>query len=236
MSKQLLSVENINTSYGESQVLFDVSLEVDEGEVVVLLGRNGAGKTTTLRSILGIQRPTSGTVSFRGEDITYLNMSKYADYGIKYVPEERRIFSKLTVIEHLLLAVDTSYRKKEAEFERVFDIFPPLKELRDRQAGNLSGGEQQMLAIARALVGPTELLLLDEPSEGLAPQIIQSIFDIISELKGDTTILLVEQNYRMASTVSDSYYIIDKGKIVSKGPMSVLDEDEELKEKYLGVV
>lgn len=235
MTTPLLELDSVNTAYGDSHVLHDVSLSVDDDEVVAILGRNGAGKTTTLRSIIGIQRPFSGAVRFRGEDITGEETFKTGKRGIKYVPEERRVFATLTVDEHIRMAIDSDYRSLAEERDRVFDIFPKLKELRSSQARNLSGGEQQMLATARALIGPTELLMLDEPFEGLAPKIIESIQKTIMELKQDNTILLVEQNFPMARVVADRYYILDHGEVVSEGPMSYLDEHEELKEKYLGV-
>jgi branched-chain amino acid transport system ATP-binding protein len=235
MTTPLLELDGVNTAYGDSHVLHDVSLSVDDDEVVAILGRNGAGKTTTLRSIIGIQRPFDGAVRFRGEDITGEEMYDTASRGIKYVPEERRVFDTLTVDEHIRMAVDSDYRSFDEEREYVFDVFPELREFSDTQARNLSGGQQQMLAIARALIGPTELLMLDEPFEGLAPKIIQSIQETILELKKDNTILLVEQNYPMARVVADRYYILDHGTVVSDGPMEKLDESEQLKEKYLGV-
>jgi len=231
----ILEVDSIDTKYGDSQAIHDVSLSVDEDEVVALLGRNGAGKSTTLKSIVGMQPPSTGTIRFKGEDITGDPIYKTAGKGVKYVPEDRRVFEKLTVREHLTMAVDKTHRAKAEEFERVYDIFPKLEEISDRQAEYLSGGEQQMLAIARALIGPTELLLLDEPSEGLAPQIIERIFETITRLKTETTILLVEQNFGLAQAVSDRYYLLDQGEVVSNGDMQALAENQELKEKYLGV-
>jgi branched-chain amino acid transport system ATP-binding protein len=235
MSTPLLELEDIDTAYGDSHVLHDVSLSIDDDEVVALLGRNGAGKTTTLRSVIGIQRPFDGTIRFRGEDITSEETYETADRGVKYVPEERRVFDTLTVEEHIRMAVDSDYRSFDDERERIFGIFPELQEVKNAQARNLSGGQQQMLAIARALIGPTELLMLDEPFEGLAPKIIETIQNTIMELKQDNTLLLVEQNFPMARVVSDRYYILDHGEVVSEGPMERLDEDQELKEKYLGV-
>lgn len=235
MTTPLLELDAVNTAYGDSHVLHDVSLSVDDGEVVAILGRNGAGKTTTLRSIIGIQRPFSGAIKFRGENVTGEETYDTAKRGIKYVPEERRVFDTLTVDEHVRMAVESDYRSLAEERDRVFDIFPELEEFRETQARNLSGGQQQMLAIARALIGSTELLMLDEPFEGLAPKIIQTIQETIMELMQDNTILLVEQNFPMARVVADRYYILDHGNVVSHGPMSQLDENEQLKEKYLGV-
>ncbi|MEF8801339.1 MAG: ABC transporter ATP-binding protein [Halapricum sp.] len=235
MTTPLLELDDVNTAYGDSHVLHDVSLSIDDDEVVALLGRNGAGKTTTLRSILGIQRPFEGAVRFRGEDITSEETYQTADRGVKYVPEERRVFDTLTVEEHIRMAVESDYRSLDEERDRVYEIFPELEELKNAQARNLSGGQQQMLAIARALIGPTELLMLDEPFEGLAPKIIESIQQTIMELKQNNTLLLVEQNFPMARVVSDRYYILDHGEVVSEGPMSKLEANEELKETYLGV-
>lgn len=235
MTTPLLELDAINTAYDESHVLQDVSLSVDDDEVVAILGRNGAGKTTTLRSIIGIQRPFSGDVRFRGDAITDEAMYDTANRGIKYVPEERRVFDTLTVDDHIRMAVDSDYRSTADERDYVFDIFPELREFSDTQARNLSGGQQQMLAIARALIGPTELLMLDEPFEGLAPKIVQTIQETIMNLKQDNTILLVEQNFPVARTVADRYYILDHGSVVSTGPMDQLADNEELKETYLGV-
>lgn len=231
----LLELDGIETAYGDSHVLHDVSLSVDDDEVVAILGRNGAGKTTTLRSIIGIRRPFDGSVRFRGEDITSEETYETAKRGIKYVPEDRRVFDTLTVEEHIRMAVDADFRPLAEERERIYDVFPELEEMKNAQARNLSGGQQQMLAIARALIGPTELLMLDEPFEGLAPKIIESIQRTIMELKQNNTILLVEQNFPMARIVADRYYILDHGEVVNDGPMEQLDENEQLKEKYLGV-
>jgi branched-chain amino acid transport system ATP-binding protein len=231
----LLELDKINTKYGESHVLHDVSLSVDEEEVVAILGRNGAGKTTTLKSIMGIKPPFSGSIRYKGDEVVSEEVYDIASRGVKYVPEDRRVFEKLTVREHLVMSADSDHRSSDEELERAYEIFPKLSQLESQQAENLSGGEQQMLAIARALVGPTELLLLDEPSEGLAPQIVETIYHTIKRLKGETTILLVEQNYDLARALSDRYYILDQGRVVSDGPMSTLEEDESLKEEYLGV-
>jgi branched-chain amino acid transport system ATP-binding protein len=231
----LLELENVDAGYGESHVLDKVSMEVNDGEVVSLLGRNGAGKTTTLRSIVGICEPSNGAIRFKGADLVGKERYEISRQGIGYTPEDRRIFPNLTVQEHIRMVVDKEYRSLSEELERTYDIFPPLEALSDRKGEHLSGGEQQMLAIARALVGETELLLLDEPSEGLAPKIVQSVFRTIQRIKSETTILLVEQNYPLARQISDRYYIIDNGEIVSNGDIQRLEEQPELKEKYLGV-
>jgi len=235
MTDSLLELDGIDTRYEDSQVLFDVSMHVEEGEVVALLGRNGAGKTTTLRSVMGIQPPFEGRIRFNGGDITYEEKHEIARRGISYVPEERRIFPSITVEEHIHMVIDDHYRSEAETMEYIYEIFPALEPLKHRDGDNLSGGEQQMLAIARALAGPTELLLLDEPTEGLAPKIVEQVFETIKRIRSETTILLVEQNYNMARAVADRYYILDNGEIVSEGQMEELETNDELKERYLGV-
>lgn len=229
----LLEVEDINTRYDESHIIYDLSLSVQAEEVVAILGRNGAGKTTTLRSIMGIQPPFSGSVTYRQEEITNKQMYARARSGIGYVPEERRIFPNLTVRENLLVGMHDGV--DDADFQRVYGLFPELEELKDRKGEKLSGGEQQMVAIGRALTGTSELLLLDEPSEGLAPQLVERIENRLLDLKDDMTMLLVEQNYPTARAIADRYYIIDNGEIVAKGGMAELDANEALKDKYLNV-
>jgi branched-chain amino acid transport system ATP-binding protein len=235
MNSPLLKVDSIRTAYDTQTILHDVTLEVKRDEVVALLGRNGAGKTTTLRSITGVVPPFAGSIRFKDQELTRLEAYQIASQGIRLIPEERRLFSKLTVDEHIKMVTDSSVRSLAEEYERVYDIFPDLGDLRDFQAENLSGGQQQMLAVARALVGRTELLLMDEPTEGLAPKIIETILETIESLSSDLTILLVEQNYEVTKRVADRYYILDQGEVVSKGPMEKLTTDEELRDTYLGV-
>ncbi|ELZ39098.1 ABC transporter [Halorubrum saccharovorum DSM 1137] len=237
MSDPLLSVDGIDTHYGESHILFDLSLSVGEGEIIALVGRNGAGKTTTLRSVMGLTPPTSGTVEIRGEAIDGLDPNQIRKRGISWIPEERRVFGGLTVEENLRLAAHSGDGDQSAGFEEVYDQFPRLDERRDQQAGTMSGGEQQMLAIARALLGPeTDLLLLDEPSEGLAPQIVDDVADIVRELnERGVTVLLVEQNAEMALGLADRAYVLETGRIVHESPASELLEDRETMESYLGV-
>jgi len=231
----MLECEAINTAYGDSHILHDVSLSVDEGEIVALLGRNGVGKTTTLRSIIGSQPPFDGSIRFEGEEIVGKPKHKIANLGIGYVPEERRIFPNISVEENLVVSLNNPTTSRADELERIYDIFPTLAEMKGRKGKHLSGGEQQMLAIGRALTGRTKLLMLDEPSEGLAPQIVESIKETLLELRSETTILLVEQNYPLAQRLADRYYILDKGEIVSEGTIAELDADEDLKDEYLGV-
>jgi branched-chain amino acid transport system ATP-binding protein len=235
LTEPLLELEKVNTAYGDSHVIHDISLYVNEGETVTILGRNGAGKTTTLRSILGVPAPFSGTVRFAGEDIMAERTYEIARRGIKYVPEERRVFGKLTVLEHLTMALRRSQRSTDEELSEVYTLFPDLENINNQTAETLSGGQKQMLVIARALIGPTRLLLLDEPFEGLAPKIISNISEAIGEIQTDTTVVLVEQNFEVAKELASRYYILDQGEVVSDGPMNTLVVDEELKERYLGL-
>ncbi|GAB7021293.1 ABC transporter ATP-binding protein [Halostagnicola bangensis] len=233
----LLSVDSIDTHYGESHILFDLSLTVDRGDVVALVGRNGAGKTTTLRSIMGLTPVTNGRIVKGGEQIQAREPHKIRKEGISWVPEERRVFSGLTVEENLRLAAHSGDNEQADQFEEIYRRFPRLDERRGQDAGTMSGGEQQMLAIARALLGPeTDLLLLDEPSEGLAPQIVDDVEDIIRELNEDgVTILLVEQNAEMALGLADYAYVLETGEIVHESPADELATDREAMESYLGV-
>ena len=231
----LLDVDDVYSSYGKSTVLRGVSLTVDRGEVVSLLGRNGAGKTTTLRTIAGVLKPDRGTITFDGEDITTLQDYQISRRGISYVAEERSIFPDLTVHENLKMGRVTGEAGIHT-IPEVYELLPRLEERRTFPASNLSGGEQQMLVIARALLSHTELLLLDEPTEGLAPQIIQRIREIIEHISGlGVPILLVEQNLEVAVETSDRCYILDKGEIVFDGEIDELDADEEIQREYLGV-
>lgn len=232
-----LSVESINTYYGDSHVLFDVSLSVDTGEIVALVGRNGAGKTTTLRSIMGLTSAESGRIEKDGEPIHELDPHQIRKRGISWVPEERRVFGSLTVEENLRLAAHSADTDQKERIKGVYERFPRLDERRTQNAGTMSGGEQQMLAIARALLGPeTDLLLLDEPSEGLAPQIVADVKSIIRELNDEgVTILLVEQNAEMALGLADRAYVLETGAIVHDSPADELLVDRAAMEQYLGV-
>jgi branched-chain amino acid transport system ATP-binding protein len=231
----MLEVEGIHTFYGLSHILFGVSLRVEPGEVVCLLGRNGAGKTTTLKSIMGLTPPKQGSIRFKGEKITGKEPYLLARKGIGYVPDDRRIFADLTVGENLEIAA----RSSETRFvrwdkERVYELFPALKEIESRKGGCLSGGEQKMLAIARALMGNPELLLLDEPTEGLAPMLVRALEEQIKKLQETgLTVLLAEQNVRSALRLGDRGYIIDNGQIRYQGSIEELRENEEVRKKYL---
>ncbi len=232
----LLDVQGINTYYGLSHILFDVSLQVDRGEVVVLLGRNGAGKTTTMRSVMGLTSPKSGTVIFNGHDVTGLVPYKVARLGIGFVPEDRRIFPDLTVRANLEVGLRKPKGSTNWTIERVYEIFPRLEELANRRGGNLSGGEQQMLTISRTLMGNPDLILLDEPSEGLAPIIVKVLGDFIDLLKREgTTVLLSEQNVRFSLKHSDRAYIVDNGHIKYHGTIEELEKNEDVKKRYLAV-
>lgn len=233
----VLVVDGIHTYYGKSHILRGVSVEVEEDEVVCLLGRNGVGKTTLLRSIMGLTPPRTGKIYYKDKEITSLPPYKIAYLGIGFVSEERRIFSDLTVDENLKVAKKKGTDGEERwNIEEVYNLFPNLEEAKRLEGKNLSGGEQQMLAIARTLLGNPEMLLLDEPSEGLAPLIINKVQELISKLsKGGLPILLSEQNVKFATEVSDRTYLIDIGKIVYQGSVEELQKNEEIKQKYLAL-
>jgi branched-chain amino acid transport system ATP-binding protein len=233
----ILEVIDIYTTYGLSQILFGVSFQVDRGEVVSVLGRNGVGKTTTLRSVMGLAPPKSGSIRWKGEEIAGRHPYQIALLGIGFVPEDRRIFSDLTVWENLDVAIKSSGGKRDGwTIERVFELFPALNPIQNRKGGYLSGGEQQMLTIARTLMGNPELLLLDEPSEGLAPIVVQQLGEQISKLRGEgMTILLCEQNARFSLNLSDRVYILEKGEVRYQGSATDFKKDEEIYKTYLAL-
>jgi len=233
----ILEVDNIYTAYGLSQILFGVSLKVQEGEVVSLLGRNGVGKTTTLRSIMGLTPPKSGSIQWRGEEIAGKTTYQISRLGIGFVPEDRRIFSDLTVWENLDVATQPGRKRENVwTLERVFDLFPALKPIQTRKGGYLSGGEQQMLTIARTLMSNPDLLLLDEPSEGLAPLVVHQLGEQIAKLRQEgMTILLCEQNTRFSLDLSDRLYILEKGTIKYEGTVQDFLKDEKIGRTYLAV-
>ena len=231
----MLLVDAINTYYGEAHTLFDVTLELQEGETVALLGRNGAGKTTTLRSIMGLTPPRSGGVRLNGRDMSGMPTFEIARAGIGFVPEDRRVFPTLTVQQNLDMGKGA---RKDGywNLQRIFEHFPKLYDLRHRKGEYLSGGEQQMLAIARTLMGNPDLVLLDEPTEGLAPIIAQEIVKIIRVLKQNRiTVLLVEQNSTMALSLADRCYVLDDGRVVYQGSPDTLEQDKALRQKLLGI-
>jgi branched-chain amino acid transport system ATP-binding protein len=229
----MLQVKNVNTFYGKSHVIHGLSLEVNKGELVSLLGRNGAGKTTTLRSIMGLTMPRSGNIFYEGIEITPKKPFEICRAGIGYVPEDRRIFSTLTLMENLNIAIQKN-RQKHWDHERIFNIFPILAERKGHRGRELSGGEQQMLSIARSLMGNPSLLLLDEPTEGLAPLIVEALINVIERIKKEgVTVLLVEQNVESTFKVADRYYILEQGKIVYSGRNDELRNDKEVMLRYL---
>ncbi|MFL6660413.1 MAG: ABC transporter ATP-binding protein [Massilia sp.] len=235
MSEPLLQLSGVHTHIGEYHILQGVDLVVPRGGLSVLLGRNGAGKTTTLRTIMGLWQASAGTVRFDGRDISAMATPAIAQSGIAYVPESMAVFSDLTVRENLFLAA-RSGALDEARVEWIFGFFPALKKFWHYPAGNLSGGQKQMVAIARAIVEPRKLILIDEPTKGLAPAIIQSLIAAFRELKEtDTTILLVEQNFSFVKSLGDTVSVMDDGRIVHAGAMRDLVDDEDLQQRLLGL-
>ncbi len=233
----MLEVDNVHAYYGNIHALKGISLTVDEGEIVTLIGANGAGKSTTLITISGLLIPREGTITLEGKDLRQFKPHEIVEQGVAHVPEGRRIFARLTVQENLDMGAYTRSDRNgiQEDLERVFALFPRLKERRNQVAGTLSGGEQQMLAIGRALMTRPRLMLLDEPSMGLAPILVEQIFDTIRELNEQgTTILLVEQNARMALTVANRGYVLQTGNIVLEGTAEQLRADESVRKAYLG--
>ena len=231
-----LELKDVSTHYGTSHILFDVSLAVDEGEVVCLLGRNGAGKTTTIKTIMGLARASSGSIEFAGENLVGLEPHEIARLGVGYVPDERLIFPDLTVRENLEIAtkkgVDPGF--EEWTVERIYEMFPALAPLDGNLGGYLSGGEQQMLTVGRTLMGNPSLLLLDEPVEGVAPLVVQELGRQIRKLRDmGLTILFSEQNLQFATKISDRSYIIEKGRIQFQGTIEELENNSEIQKKYL---
>ena len=226
----MLEINGIHTYYGQSHILFDVSLKIKKGQVVCLLGRNGAGKTATLKSVMGLAPPKQGTIRFKGEDITGRPSYQLARKGIGYVPDDRRIFADLTVGENLEIAANKKRADGEWNKARLYDFFPALEKMDTRKGGLLSGGEQKILAMARALMGNPEFLLLDEPTEGIAPLLVDHIAEKILKLKQTgLTVLLAEQNVKFTLSLSDYGYIIDNGRICHQGTVRELTEDEEIR-------
>ena len=235
--KTLIELENVAAGYGDVQVLWGVTLAVREGEIVTLVGANGAGKTTTLKTISGVVRATAGAMLYDGERVDSLPSHQIAARGISHVPEGRRLFPLMTVRENLELGVISKAARKSRDesLEHVFSLFPKLKERASQMAGTLSGGEQQMVAIGRGLMARPRLLMLDEPSLGLAPIVVREMFDIIREVnKGGITILLVEQNVQQSLKISDRAFVLENGRVVLEGVGAELLNDERVREAYLG--
>lgn len=233
----ILNIDQINTFYGQSHVLQGVSLFIHKGEVVCLLGRNGVGKTTTFRSIIGLTPPRSGHILLKGIDVAGKQPFQIAQMGIGYVPDDRRIFADLTLFENLELARRLSKKgKAQWTFEKIYELFPVFVELKERRGNQLSGGEQKMLAIGRALMKNPDLILLDEPSEGLAPLVVQNLVEVIARIRSEgVTILLADQNLKFCRKTSDRGYILEKGMIQYQGVMEEIWQNEEIVKKYLVV-
>ena len=233
----MLEIKDIEVYYGMIQAIKGISFEVNEGEVIALIGANGAGKTTTLHTITGLLSPKKGSVIFEGKDITKVPAHKIVSLGIAHVPEGRRVFAELTVYENLKMGAYTRKDKDEIEktLEMVYKRFPRLEERKNQLAGTLSGGEQQMLAMGRALMSHPKIIVMDEPSMGLSTILVNEIFDIIQEVsKGGTTVLLVEQNAKKALSIADRAYVLETGRIVLEGDAKVLMNDDSIKKAYLG--
>lgn len=236
----MLKVTNIHSYYGKSHILHGVSLDLKEGELVCLLGRNGVGKSTTLKSIMGVVQPKQGSIRFREKELVGKEPYEIARLGIGYVPEDRRIFRSLTVHENLLMGIKGGNQQKADKgawtLERVYTLFPRLEERRNNKGGHLSGGEQQMLTIVRTLMGNPRMILIDEPTEGLAPLIVKDVLDMLSKVrKAGVTILMVEQNFKAAIKIADRFYIMSKGQIVFEGDTEALLAAEEVRKNYLEV-
>jgi branched-chain amino acid transport system ATP-binding protein len=236
--KNLLEIQNAHVYIGSFYILQGISLVVPKGEVTLLLGRNGAGKTTTMKTILGIYPPREGSIQFKGEEISHLSTHEIVGKGMGYVPDTRRIFGTLTVEQNLIVSMRKGGLKEDVQdrLNFIFDLFPDMKRFYKQRARALSGGQQQMLAVARALMNDNDLLLIDEPTEGLSPLLAKNLISALDKLTEIATILLVEQNFRTVSTLGDNYYIFDNGKIVHEGnDMNELVSDKELVSQYLGV-
>jgi urea transport system ATP-binding protein len=232
----MLTLSNLSSGYGHVPIVRDLNIDLKRGEIAVILGRNGVGKTTLMKTIMGVLKANSGTIVYQGEDITKLNSSKRARKGIGYVPQGRGIFPRLTVLENLAMGELINIEAKNKSFDRVYEYFPRLYDRRQQRGGTLSGGEQQMLAIGRALVGNPNLIILDEPSEGVQPSIVQKIGEVLIQLNKDLglTTLLVEQNIDFAMSVAEECYIMDKGTIVTHQNKTELNNLENIK-KYLAI-
>jgi len=233
----MLEVKGLQVYYGVIQALKDVSFEVNQGEVIALIGANGAGKTTTLHTVTGLLPAKAGSIMFEGVDITKMPAHKIVEMGIAHVPEGRRVFSQLSVYENLIMGAYTRKDKKEIaeNLEKVYQRFPRLKERKNQRAGTLSGGEQQMLAMGRALMSNPKMIVMDEPSMGLSPIFVNEIFDIIEKVSASgTTVLLVEQNAKKALSIADRAYVLETGKIVLSGDANELMNDDSIKKAYLG--
>ncbi len=235
MPESILEVEDVHTYIGQHHILQGVSLRIRPDAVTVLLGRNGAGKTTTMRTVMGVLHPQRGAVRLGGREIHRLRPFEIARLGIGYVPEGQGIFATLTVEENLRVATLAEGAETRERLRRIVELFPDLDRFRRSRAATLSGGQKQMLSIARAFINPTRLLLIDEPSKGLAPIIVEHLTEALRAMKQHATVVLVEQNFAMASQIADDFYLIDDGRTVHAGAMAALAADAALKKKYLGI-
>ena len=235
MSETVLEVEDVHTYIRQHHILQGVSIRVKRNAVTVLLGRNGAGKTTTMRSIMGLLHPAKGAIRFEGKAIERMPPYDIARLGVGFVPEGQGIFATLTVEENLRVAMHREDARSRERLARMLALFPDLHRFRRTRAGTLSGGQKQMLAIARAFVNPQRLLLIDEPSKGLAPIVVEHLIAALRAVKHETTVLLVEQNFAMAEALAEQFYLVDDGRTVREGPMASLAGDAALKKKYLGI-
>ncbi len=235
MPEAMLAVENVHTYIGQHHILQGITFEAKADAVTVLIGRNGAGKSTMLRTVMGLQPPSAGTIRFKGRAIEKKKPYEIARLGIGFVPENMGIFADLTVEENMRVAMLIEDDATARRLEKVLEMFKALREFWHAKAGILSGGQKQMLAIARAMVNDTSLLLIDEPSKGLAPILIESLIETINQIKEHRVVVLVEQNFFMASSVGDEFYILDDGQVVHHGAMAELIQDEELQSRYLGI-
>ena len=235
MSETILKINDLNVNYGGIEAVKGISFDVPAGQIVTLIGANGAGKSSTLRTIAGLVKPSGGSIEFEGENITGLDPTSIVTKGITLVPEGRKIFPDLTVLENLKIGAYLRKDNIRPDLERVYDLFPRLKERAWQQAGTLSGGEQQMLAVGRALMAKPQLIMMDEPSLGLAPLVVRGIFDIIREInRQGITVLLIEQNANMALKIADMAYVMQTGSILMQGSGSELLENDEVRAAYLG--
>lgn len=232
----MLEVKNIHSFYGKSHILQGVSMALKEGELVCLLGRNGVGKSTTLKSIMGLVKPSEGSICFNNQELIGKRPYEVARLGVGYVPEDRRIFRSLTVHENLLMGVKNGAGNGDWTIERVYEQFPQLKERRENKGGHLSGGEQQMLTVARTLMGNPKLILIDEPTEGLAPLIVKEVLEMLAAVRSSgVTVLMVEQNFKASIKVADRFYIMGKGHMVFDGDTEALLAAQEIRRDYLEV-
>lgn len=234
----MLEVEDLSFAYGGAQAISDVDLEVEEGEIVVLIGANGSGKTTTVENIIGLNTPDAGSIRFNGEDVTGYGPHDMAERGMALVPEKRRIFDAMTVEENISMGAypDRAKERKEANLERVYELFPRLEERLDQRAGTMSGGEKQMLSMARGLMTDPDLLILDEPSLGLMPELVNAVFDIIELIiEEGVTVLLVEQNVQQSLGIADRGYVLENGRVRVTAQAGELLQDDHVKESYLGL-